>query len=63
MTANTDPANKRGHQWWSFLDIEGEGSFFFWFFCNIESCDNSRKLWKNIQQSCQRNEKYFQKRQ
>ena len=63
MTANTDPAIKRGYQWWSFLDIEREGSFFFLFFCNIQSFDNnSGKWWKNIQQSCQRNEKYFQKK-
>ena len=32
MIANTDPANKSEHHWWSFLDIEEENSLFFYSF-------------------------------
>ena len=52
MTANTEPAIKRGHQWWSFLDIEREGSFFFLFFCNIQSLttivENDEKIFNKV---------------
>ena len=32
MIANTDPANKSEHHWWSFLDVEEENSLFFYSF-------------------------------